>query len=271
MRCWVGEVVSSLTGPRSEKFGINGSLGRGLAVHVHQAVERAGSIVFRCNLTGSPADRWRDIPAWMFDRAVCTVMRVEATPRVDIGALNALCKLLQVAQNISALPVSRAALSPHDSHSGGLDGPQADGSATRSVLPPKRLHDRAGSSVAISAAAMSDNRRPTKFFTTVCRKLSDLWRWADGFGQLCVEPCASRQKRCGIDDHAFKPGRDRLFAGRVAARRTCRTPIAVAIWSASPIAAGFAGNDPQCRVSTRSKIEISPARASIGPFDVVPR
>ena len=127
---------------------------RGRQIHVHQAVERAGGIVFRCNLTGTTSDRLLEIPAWMFDRAVCTMTCLEAASRVDIGALSALSRLLQVAaKKISASSVSSAAFSPHDSYSGGLDGTQADDSAARSVLQPQRFRDRAASAMADPAAA----------------------------------------------------------------------------------------------------------------------
>ena len=43
----------------------------GLRVGVYTAVEKSGGIIFRCNLTGSDADRWLEIPAWMFDRSAC--------------------------------------------------------------------------------------------------------------------------------------------------------------------------------------------------------
>src|SRR3954447_7921435 len=37
----------------------------GLQVVVHEAVTRADVVAFRCTLTGSGADRWLGIPAWM--------------------------------------------------------------------------------------------------------------------------------------------------------------------------------------------------------------
>jgi hypothetical protein len=32
---------------------------------------RPGYVVFRCTLDGSQADRWLEVPAWMFDRTAC--------------------------------------------------------------------------------------------------------------------------------------------------------------------------------------------------------
>ena len=40
----------------------------GRRVCVHGAVDKAGDVVFRCTLDGSQADRWLEVPAWMFDR-----------------------------------------------------------------------------------------------------------------------------------------------------------------------------------------------------------
>jgi hypothetical protein len=54
----------------------------GRQVYIHEVVERAGCDVFRCSIAGSAADRWLEIPAWMFDRAVCGMVRVDGTPRV---------------------------------------------------------------------------------------------------------------------------------------------------------------------------------------------
>ena len=38
---------------------------------IHEAIDKADGIVFRCTLSGSAADRWLEVPAWMFDRARC--------------------------------------------------------------------------------------------------------------------------------------------------------------------------------------------------------
>jgi hypothetical protein len=68
----------------------------GHSVAVHAAVEKAGSVVFRCTLSGSPASRWLEIPAWMFDWASCPVnMRLTALPHVDVAALSGLQGLLK--------------------------------------------------------------------------------------------------------------------------------------------------------------------------------
>ena len=66
-----------------------------------QAVEKSGGVIFRCNLTGSDADRWLDlsstleIPAWMFDRSACAEAHVAADARTDLAALTALASQLR--------------------------------------------------------------------------------------------------------------------------------------------------------------------------------
>jgi hypothetical protein len=41
----------------------------GLRVGIHDALERPDGVVFRCDLTASDANRWLEIPAWMFKNA----------------------------------------------------------------------------------------------------------------------------------------------------------------------------------------------------------
>src|SRR2546430_8750752 len=58
----------------------------GLRVGVHAAIERSSDTVFRCSLSGSDADRWLEVPAWMFDRSACAKVQV-ADAHVDLAAL----------------------------------------------------------------------------------------------------------------------------------------------------------------------------------------
>ena len=48
----------------------------------------------RCSSGCEALELWRELPAWMFDRAACAPMRVEAGPQVDVGALEILRVLL---------------------------------------------------------------------------------------------------------------------------------------------------------------------------------
>ena len=43
----------------------------GMSVAIHEAIDKADGVVFRCTLSGSAADRWLEVPAWMFERAMC--------------------------------------------------------------------------------------------------------------------------------------------------------------------------------------------------------
>ena len=40
----------------------------GRSVHVHEVIEKAGWVAFRCSLTGIASDRRLEVPVWMFDR-----------------------------------------------------------------------------------------------------------------------------------------------------------------------------------------------------------
>src|SRR5260221_8062242 len=70
----------------------------GRRVCVHETVEKADDVVFRCTLDGSQAERWREVPAWMFDRTACADAEpLTAQPFVSIDALAALSALLDLA------------------------------------------------------------------------------------------------------------------------------------------------------------------------------
>jgi len=75
----------------------------GLRVCVHGTIGKAGGVAFRCTLSGSDADRWLEIPAWMFDRAACQAT-LTTSPFVDMAALSTLRNLL--AEVLKAHPVS---------------------------------------------------------------------------------------------------------------------------------------------------------------------
>ena len=90
----------------------------GHRVCIHGAVDKGGFVVFRCTLDGSQADRWLEVPAWMFDRtAYPDPGLLAAQPYVSIEALAALSALLDLAlkdQTPSALPHSGASRASHD-------------------------------------------------------------------------------------------------------------------------------------------------------------
>jgi len=67
----------------------------GRDVFVHEVIEKAGGVAFRCTLDGSETERWLEIPAWMFDRAACSAdTHFSTNPFVSLEALDALSALL---------------------------------------------------------------------------------------------------------------------------------------------------------------------------------
>ena len=90
-----------------------------LQVAIHEAIEKADGVVFRCTVSGSDADRWLEVPAWMFERAACPDHdQLTAAPFIDMTALSALANLLrQVLKDRAAssnAPLSGASESSHD-------------------------------------------------------------------------------------------------------------------------------------------------------------
>ena len=58
----------------------------GMRVAIHGAVDNSDGVVFCCTLSGSGADRWLEVPAWMFDRARClNSPRLTASPFVSVA------------------------------------------------------------------------------------------------------------------------------------------------------------------------------------------
>ncbi len=66
----------------------------GLVVRVREAREHTSGDIFRCTIGSVDGDRGRDLPAWMFDRTVCGLVRSLASPIVDMAALVRLRALL---------------------------------------------------------------------------------------------------------------------------------------------------------------------------------
>src|SRR3981081_4764005 len=69
-----------------------------MRVAIHEAIDKADDVVFRCTLSGSVGDGWLEVPAWMFDRAQCLdPPRLTALPFISMDALLALSDLLRQA------------------------------------------------------------------------------------------------------------------------------------------------------------------------------
>src|ERR1700730_11371416 len=94
----------------------------GRRVCVHKAVDKADDVVFRCTLDGSQAERWLEVPAWMFDRMACADAEpLTAQPFVSIDALAALSALLDLAlknRTPSVALLSGASRASHDQNRG---------------------------------------------------------------------------------------------------------------------------------------------------------
>ena len=94
-----------------------------MRVAIHGAVDKADGVVFCCTLSGSGADRWLEVPAWMFDRARCLDSpRLTASPFVIMDALSVLSDLLRQALKLplssSTAAHSGASRSSHDQNRG---------------------------------------------------------------------------------------------------------------------------------------------------------
>lgn len=129
----------------------------GRRVCVHGAIDKADDVVFRCTLDGSQADRWLEVPAWMFDRTAChDAGFLTAQPLVRIDALAALSALLDVAlkdQTPSAAPLSGASRGSHGQNRGATHV-KPDGNA-RERIPTQ-------STTAAAAADGSVRERPVE-------------------------------------------------------------------------------------------------------------
>jgi hypothetical protein len=96
----------------------------GHIVNIHDAIEKADGTVLRCSQDGGATGCWLELPAWMFDRAVCLPMRITRDPRLKFPALAALHELLngiasqQGQSSSSNIPVSSAASEACDENRG---------------------------------------------------------------------------------------------------------------------------------------------------------
>ena len=144
----------------------------GRRVCVHETVDKADNVVFRCTLDESRAERWLEVPAWMFDRTACPDAEpLTAQPFVSIDALAALSALLDLAlkdRTPSAALLSGASRASHDENRGEThvtrDGTARERIPTQSTIaaaadgsvrerPIERRHRRARMAGAASASA----------------------------------------------------------------------------------------------------------------------
>jgi hypothetical protein len=66
----------------------------GMTVHIHQVVEKGLIGTLRCSVDGAASGRWLELPAWMFDRAICLPISLASSPRAHLAALESLRNLL---------------------------------------------------------------------------------------------------------------------------------------------------------------------------------
>jgi len=90
-----------------------------MRVAVHEVIHKADGHVCRCTLSGSDAERWLEIPAWMFERTACPDQpRLVTLPFISMTALTALSHLIgPFSKNVSAASdafLSDTSGSPHD-------------------------------------------------------------------------------------------------------------------------------------------------------------
>jgi hypothetical protein len=86
----------------------------GLRIGIHEAIERLGGVVFRCDLTAFDANRWLEISTWMFGRSACAKVRLAIEPHTDLPALVMLGALLRDVRNkrSTASDAADASVSP---------------------------------------------------------------------------------------------------------------------------------------------------------------
>ncbi len=114
----------------------------GRVVFVHQVVGHGDGPTFRCSLTEVPTGRCLEVPAWMFDRALCLQLRA-GVPQVD-GATLVRLKILLADTVGRASPASSVIGARHPCHDGRGDAhatpraPAAPDRPVRSVpaIPP---------------------------------------------------------------------------------------------------------------------------------------
>ena len=170
----------------------------GRRVCIHGTVDKAGYVFFRCTLEESQADRWLEVPAWMFDRAACPAPGLLATqPYVSSEALAALSALLDLAlkdQTPSAVLLSGASGASHHQNRG-------ETHVTRDENLRKRIPTQ--STIAPAAPARSVRERPVER----CHRRARMAGAAGGSAGSAHEPDDAVDPRpCCDDSNAVREG-----------------------------------------------------------------
>lgn len=109
----------------------------GRLIHIHQVLDK-GIAVFRCSLTSDAADRWLEIPVWMFDRIASAHWRTMPVPHVELASLRALARILEEAGTRSQREEIGAASDSHKASRGDVHATSVHDLSVRSVLGPTR-------------------------------------------------------------------------------------------------------------------------------------
>ena len=100
-------------------------------------IEKASGHVARCSLDGEEVHRLLELPTWMLDRVACAPMRMDAQPRVDVAALDALTTLLAEVAIAGAASsntlVAKAQMVSRDENRGDRDAMPAQGASKSSI------------------------------------------------------------------------------------------------------------------------------------------
>src|SRR5215218_9806899 len=120
----------------------------GLSIHVHDVTARGSITAFRCSL-GGDIGRCLEVPAWMFEQEACVPLVMASQPRVCVGALSALRRLLtevMEGRRTDALASAAEGDSPDQSRGEVHATPPREASAPSSTTQPVRPPSRGGAS-----------------------------------------------------------------------------------------------------------------------------
>jgi hypothetical protein len=120
----------------------------GMTVHIHQVVEKRLIGTLRCSVDGAASGRWLELPAWMFDRAICLPITLASSPRAHLAALQSLRELfIELRQSLPAMAAAG---------SGAQKNPRHQNRRSADAQPVPRFEKTAASSGPIQSV-----RQPT--------------------------------------------------------------------------------------------------------------
>jgi hypothetical protein len=141
----------------------------GGVVRVHEMIGKPLGTVLRCSRDLS-GDRWLEVPAWMFDRAVCRSMTIAVRPQVDLATLLSLQALLAPLRS-GDFDGPRSAHAPVPGAAKKSCGRKNRGDADAMPAPPSR--EPSGSSSTIRPLRLSAGGRPAPVAHAARRDAAD--------------------------------------------------------------------------------------------------